>query len=141
MKIFLFILFLTFPTISIHSQDSKVYKLSEVTDPPMFYEPSVYNKLYSKKDAFVKNVYSFIQKNINIITNRTSTQHKAFVEVLIDENGNTTITNSRGSSKIAEKEALKAVKKLPKLIPAKLDNKSVKMTFIIPVKFNVYVIN
>lgn len=65
-------------------------------------------------------------------------QGRTFVEFIIDENGNITNVNSLGSGNATKEMKLaaeKAVKKVPKLIPAKQGDKNVKIKYVIPISF------
>lgn len=122
------------------SQNEKVYSLFEVNVPPVLIGYKIEQKLDPKKD-FEHSVLEFVQKNISIITGQKTSFEKAFVEIIIDETGNSSISNHRATSRKAEKEALKTIKKLPKFIPAKFDGRPVKMRFVIPITFNIIVLN
>lgn len=67
-------------------------------------------------------------------------QGVAQVEFVIDENGAITnvvaLNNKRASSEM-QKAAERAVKKIPKLIPAKQGNKEVRIKYTIPVVFKI----
>ena len=67
-------------------------------------------------------------------------QGVAQVEFVIDENGAITnvvaINNKRASSEM-QKAAERAVKRIPKLIPAKQGNKEVRIKYTIPVVFKI----
>lgn len=64
----------------------------------------------------------------------------AQVEFIIDENGTITnvvaLNNKRATSEM-QKAAEKAVKRIPKLIPAKQGDKSVRIKYSIPVVFKI----
>jgi protein TonB len=133
-------LIISFIHVNYVSQQEKIYTLLEVDTPPVL--SSLLNeKGLNTKNVFEKSVVSFVQKNISIITGRKTSFEKVYVEILIDEQGNHTIINSRATNKKAEKEAIKTIKKLPYFIPAKVDNKPVKMKFTIPIRFDIIVLN
>ena len=65
-------------------------------------------------------------------------QGVAQVEFIIDENGaitNVVVLNNRRATLGMQKAAEKAVKRIPKLIPAKQGNKEVRIKYTIPVVF------
>lgn len=67
-------------------------------------------------------------------------QGTALVEFVIDENGSIrdvkALDNKRATISM-QKEAEKAVKKLPKLIPAKMGNENVRIKYSIPISFKI----
>lgn len=67
-------------------------------------------------------------------------QGTALVEFVIDENGSIrdvkALDNKRATINM-QKEAEKAVKKLPKLIPAKMGNENVRIKYSIPISFKI----
>lgn len=119
-------------------QNSDVYQLYEVEIPPVMNGYKLNDSL-SMKENFKQSVFDFMRKNISIITGRKTSFEKAFVEIVIDENGNYTITNSKATNKKAHKEAIRTVKKMPEFTLAKINGKPVKMLFTIPVTFNIIV--
>lgn len=67
-------------------------------------------------------------------------QGRAFVEFVIDEKGNVTNVNSLSNGNATEdmkRAAEKAIKRVPKLIPAQQGKKSVKIKYIIPISFKI----
>ena len=125
----------------VNSQNEKIYDISEVDDPPVL-ENYLTNEELTRKKDFEKSILAFVYKNISIITSKQTSVEKAYVEILIDEKGQYTIINSRASNKKAEKAALKTIKKLPGFSsPATVNGKPVKMRFIIPVSFSIYILN
>jgi protein TonB len=67
-------------------------------------------------------------------------QGKAFVEFVIDEKGNVTNVNSLSNGNATEdmkRAAEKAVKRVPKLVPAQQGKKSVKIKYVIPISFKI----
>lgn len=62
---------------------------------------------------------------------------KINVQFLIDKQGNITDIKSRAPHPRLQKEAERIIKKLPKMIPGKQRNKSVKVRYNLPIVFNV----
>lgn len=140
MKRLVYIVFFT--SLNICAQNDKIiYKISEVTSAPILPNCITDSITNISQDQFKKCIFHFINKNIEILTGPVSKQEKAYVEIVIDENGLSEITNSMATTKKAEKKALKVVSKLPKFIPATLSGKNVKTVYAIPIKFNIIVIN
>lgn len=59
------------------------------------------------------------------------------VQFIIDEKGNITDIKSNAPHIRLQKEAIRIVKKLPKMIPGKQRNNAVKVKFNLPINFNV----
>jgi protein TonB len=63
--------------------------------------------------------------------------NKIRVSFIIDKNGNTKVLNVRTPDKRLEKEAIRVVKSMPKMTPAKIDGVSNAVKYNIPILFNV----
>jgi len=63
--------------------------------------------------------------------------NKIRVSFIIDKNGNTKVLNVRTPDKRLEKEAIRVVKSMPKMTPAKIDGVSKAVKYNIPILFNV----
>jgi protein TonB len=59
------------------------------------------------------------------------------VQFIIDQNGNVVDIISRANHLKLEKEAKRIIKKLPKMIPGKQNNKKVRVKYNLPINFNV----
>jgi len=62
-------------------------------------------------------------------------RYRISVQFMIDKNGETTDIRARGPSPELEKEAIKAIKSLPKMIPGNVDDKSVNVIYGLPINF------
>ena len=71
---------------------------------------------------------------------RNEKEGTVFVQFIVDENGNftsiKTVENNRGTNDM-RLAVEKAVKKLPKIIPAKQGDRDVKVTYTIPISFKI----
>lgn len=96
----------------------------------------------AQKTCFDEQLYKAILKNLQYPEKdlRNGQQGTALVEFIINENGqitNVTAIENRRSTEDMQEAAIKAVKKLPKLIPAKQGNQNVKVKFTIPIIFKI----
>ena len=95
-----------------------------------------------QKACFDEQLAKFIMKHLVYPENdlENGKQGVAQVEFFIDENGaitNVMALNNKRATLEMQKAAEKAIKKLPKLIPAKHGDKSVKIKYTIPVGFKI----
>lgn len=95
-----------------------------------------------QKKCFDEQLYAFIMKNISYPEKdlENGKQGTALVEFIIDENGqisNVIALDDKRATEDMQKAAVKAVKKLPKLIPAKQGDENVQIKYTIPIAFKV----
>lgn len=89
-----------------------------------------------RKACFQQKVLVFVSKNFEFpeMAKEMGIQGRVYVNFVIEKNG--TITNVeivRGVDPLLDDEAVRVVKKLPKLIPAKQRGKPVRMSFTLPI--------
>lgn len=119
----------------------KTYSQFSVERLPMFYE-CVDLDISKQKECFEKQLYKEISKNLIYPENdlENGIQGTSLIEFIIDEKGNITnikpIINGR-STELMNNASIKAIKKLPKLIPAKQGDYNVKVKYIIPISFRI----
>lgn len=120
-------------------RDEKVYDFTETL--PMFPAckgvPSDQQRACFDEElrkAIFKNL-RYPEKDLN-----NDKEGSVFVQFIIDQNGNFTainpIENNRGTADM-RKAVESAVKKLPKIIPAKQGGRDVKMRYTIPITFKI----
>lgn len=63
--------------------------------------------------------------------------HRVFVSFKIDKTGKITTIKSRGPSAALEKEAVRVVKKIPKMTPGQQKGKNVGVLYSLPITFNI----
>lgn len=93
-----------------------------------------------QKECFDRQLAKAISKNLTYPESdyENGKQGTALVEFIIDEKGNITNVNSVDNKRATYEmriAAEKAIKKIPRIIPAKQGNESVKIKYIIPVSF------
>ncbi len=93
------------------------------------------------KDAFNKNMRDFVKNNFN--TNLANSlglepgKKRIYVQFKIDENGNLIETKARAPHPKLKEEALRMLKKMPKLQPGEDKGKAVKVGYTLPISFEV----
>lgn len=90
------------------------------------------------KNCFQEKIQEHIRKNLiypkEAIKNKT--QGKVYVSFVIEEDGSVTIGNIIGRSPILKEEARRIISLLPKIKPGISEGKPAKMTFNIPITFD-----
>lgn len=95
-----------------------------------------------QKECFDSQLAKAISRNLTYPASdyENGKQGTALVEFVIDENGNITnvasVDNKRATYEM-RMAAEKAIKKIPRIIPAKQGKESVKIKYIIPVSFKI----
>jgi TonB family protein len=93
-----------------------------------------------QKECFDNELQKFINKNISYPSNDIENRKEgtALIEFIIDENGYVTnvkaLDNKRATVDM-QKAAEKAIRKMPKIIPARQGKENVKIKYQIPVLF------
>ncbi|AOW21693.1 energy transducer TonB [Urechidicola croceus] len=95
----------------------------------------------SKRDCLNMSMKKHVAEKFNmkvVPTNELSKgQQKIYVQFMITTKGKVKIIGVRAPHKKLKKEAKKVVKKLPKMIPGEQKGKSVNVTYMLPIVFEV----
>ncbi|PTM06149.1 MAG: energy transducer TonB [Bacteroidetes bacterium] len=89
-----------------------------------------------RKACFQQKVLVFVSKNFEFpeMAKEMGIQGRVYVNFVIEKNGSiTNVEIVRGVDPLLDDEAVRVVKKLPKLIPAKQRGKPVRMSFTLPI--------
>lgn len=92
------------------------------------------------KQCMSKKIAAFVNENFNIKKSSrglTPGTHRIFVSFKIDKKGRITNVRSRAPNKKIEKEAIKTIKKLPKMIPGQQKGKNVGVLYSLPITFKI----
>jgi len=92
------------------------------------------------KQCMSENISAFVNQNFNIkkaSRGLTPGTHRIFVSFKIDKKGHITNVRSRAPNKKIEKEAIKVMKKLPKMIPGQQKGKNVGVLYSLPITFKI----
>jgi protein TonB len=86
-----------------------------------------------------KNIYTYIQKNINYPLNSDQYETgKIFIKFIVDTDGSLTNFKILKGLESWNNEAIRVIKSMPKWEPAKCNGKKVPYLFISPVNINPY---
>ncbi len=90
-----------------------------------------------RKACFQEKILEHVKNNFKYpdIALEMRIQGKVYVQFAIDNKGNITNIISRGPDKLLEKEAVRIVSILPKMIPGKQRGRAVKVPYSIPITF------
>lgn len=90
-----------------------------------------------RKACFQEKILEHVKKNFRYpdIAVEMGIQGKVYVQFAIDNKGNITDVLSRGPDKLLEKEAVRIVSILPRMIPGKQRGRAVKVPYSIPITF------
>lgn len=92
------------------------------------------------KDCMSKQIATVISKNFNVKKASRGLKpgrHQIFVKFIINKNGAITDINARAPSPKLEKEAIRIIKKLPKMTPGQQKGKNVGVLYSLPITFNI----
>ena len=105
-----------------------------IEDVPVF--PGCENAK-NKRDCFNKQMQKHIRKNFRYpeIAQELGIQGRVSVLFTIDKDGSITNIRMRGPDKNLEAEALRIIKKLPKMTPGRQRGRAVRVPFSIPITF------
>lgn len=110
-----------------------------VTEVPVF--PGCEESGEESKKCFSKKIQQYVAKNFNSKIaedlNISSGTKRIAVLFKIDSNGNVVDAKARAPHKLLEKEALRVITSLPKMIPGKYNNKPVTVTYSLPIAFKI----
>lgn len=90
-----------------------------------------------KRDCFQEKMQEHIRKNFRYpeIAQEMGVQGRVNVVFTIDKDGSITNIRMRGPDKNLEAEAMRIIKKLPKMTPGKQRGRAVRVPFSIPITF------
>lgn len=93
-----------------------------------------------QKECFDNELQKFISKSVSYPSNDIENRNEgtALIEFIIDENGyvtNVKALDNKRATVTMQKAAEKAIKKMPKIIPARQGNENVRIKYLIPVSF------
>lgn len=89
-----------------------------------------------KKACFQQQILKYVSKNFNFpeMARQMGIQGKVYVGFVIEKDGSiSNVEVMRGVDKMLDDEAIRVVKSLPKMTPAKQRGKAVRMSFTLPI--------
>jgi protein TonB len=118
---------------------SRDIPFSIIENVPIF--PGCTGSQLQKKQCLNKSVRNHVAKNFNLKKIRglklSPGKKKIYVKFKINKNGEITKIVARGPHKKAEKEGIRVVKSLPKMVPGKQRGRNVNVTYMLPITFNI----
>jgi protein TonB len=121
----------------IKEEDPENVPINLVQEMPVY--PGCTGTKEELKACLSKNIAKVVQRNFDseIAQNMGLTPgvNRIFVLFVIDKNGNITDIKSNAPHKALQKEAIRVIKKLPKLQPGKFRGKNVGVKYSLPIKY------
>lgn len=126
--------------ITVEEEDEKLEFIATVPEVPIY--PGCEKGTRAQKRAcFEKNVGKFISKKFNtdLATQLglPSGKQSIHVQFIITKSGDIEIIGARADYKRLEKEGKRVVNLLPQMTPGKRNGKPVKVSYMVPISFNV----
>jgi protein TonB len=85
----------------------------------------------------IDSLKKFIKKNLKYPKDYVDVEGKVYVKFIVNEDGSLSdFEIAKGLRKEYDKNAIDALKKMPKWIPAKQNGKIVRSYFVVPIAFN-----
>jgi hypothetical protein len=109
-----------------------------VIDQIPLYQKCVELTKEEQKSCLSNTVSEYVAKNFNTkLANeaKLTGEHKIYVLFKVDKNGGITNVRARSEHEILEKEAVRVVASLPKMIPGKHKGKAVVVPYTLPIMF------
>lgn len=116
--------------------DNDIYKFTAVESRPIFKGCDGLSTDDARFACFQKELLGFVAKNFEVSEEMMmfSSGEKVFVEFIIEKDGSVRRAKVvRGEDELISKEAVRMVKSLPEFVPAKINGKPVRMSYILPV--------
>jgi protein TonB len=116
--------------------DIPVFHFTAVESKPVFKGCEKLVIEEDRFDCFQENLLHFVAKNFQIDDQMMmfSSGEKVYVEFVIEKDGRVESARIlRGEDELIGKEAIRLVKSLPPFIPAKINGKPVRMSYMLPI--------
>ena len=90
-----------------------------------------------KKDCFQNKIYQHISKNFRYpeIAQKQGIQGRVIIQFVVGKDGNVSGIRTRGPDPILEKEAVRIISLLPKIKPAEIEGRKVRIPFSTSITF------
>ena len=117
------------------NQDQLVNSIS-VYEAPVFPGCEDMNES-EKKDCFQNKIYQHISKNFRYpeIAQKQGIQGRVIIQFVVGKDGNVSGIRTRGPDPILEKEAVRIISLLPKIKPAEIEGRKVRVPFSTSITF------
>ena len=125
--------------VNIKETDEETVPFIAIEEVPTY--PGCTGSNETKKECFISKLSKFIYKEFNANIAQElglpSGKQRVFVMFIINKNGNITNIEARAPHKSLEKEAIRVIESLPKMIPGRQFNKAVAVKYSLPITYNV----
>jgi len=123
----------------VNNRKEVIPTFNRVEIPPTY--PGCEGTPNEKKACFAKKIKRHMARKFdaNIVENLNiaSGQQRMWVHFNVDNSGNVSNIIARGPHKKLEEEAMRVVKSLPKMTPARQNGKSVQISYSVPISINI----
>ena len=119
-------------------EEEEAFLFTVVEDPPIFYNCNRSASREEKQACFQQGVMNHVINNHKYpaISKEMGIQEKIYVGFVIDKTGIITdVKVLRGEDKYLKEEAIRLIKSIPELIPAKQRGQAVSCSFTVPITF------
>lgn len=125
--------------IKIKETDEENVPFILIEEAPTF--PGCSGTKEEKKDCFTAKISNFVSKKFNASIAQelgiSSGKQRLFVMFTINKFGDITNIEARAPHKSLEKEAIRVIQSLPRMIPGKQFNKAVGVKYSLPIAYNI----
>jgi protein TonB len=125
--------------VNIKEPDDESVTFVAIEEAPTY--PGCVGTKDDKKSCFISKISKFISKEFNASIAQElglpSGKQRLFVMFTINKNGDITNIEARAPHKSLEKEAIRVIQSLPKMIPGKQYNKTVSVKYSLPIVYSV----
>lgn len=125
--------------IKIKEPDDETVPFIAIEEAPTF--PGCTGTKDNKKACFTEKISKFVSKEFNASLAQelglSSGKQRLFVMFTINKNGDITNIEARAPHKSLEKEAIRVIQSLPRMIPGKQQSKTVAVRYSLPIAYNV----
>ena len=128
------------PVIEVIEEPEEDYNILSVQHVPVFSGCEYATNNSERIACMSSKIAKHISRNFNSDLAEEVGLHgiqKIYVKFKINTEGQVEVLNTRASHPRLEKEAKRVVEKIPNMIPGKVNNKSVNVIYMVPIKFKV----
>ncbi|HET8837747.1 MAG TPA: energy transducer TonB [Flavobacteriaceae bacterium] len=132
----LFFLFAFFIGFSANSQETKKENTEPIERVPVYpgCEEFTENEMLKKCMSIRISAYVAMKFNSDAMKNLIrGKEYRTIVNFLVDKKGKITDVSAKGPNSEMEKEAVRIIKKLPRMLPGEQEGKKVKVQYSLPI--------
>jgi hypothetical protein len=129
------------PFLSKHTIDSdKVYLFADIDKLPIYPGCETLESQEKIKQCLTKNIQKHVAHNFNMkLAEKSGLVGKQKIEArfIIEKNGKVTVPEAKAPNAVLSKETKRVLKSLPTFIPGQKDGKPVRVSYVLPIAFQV----